>query len=214
MCVYFLAVISSIWLATWTSQLPTLFSGEILKVIPEFLEAVATCFLAGVVPMVLIGVVISLICGAFLWGGFNSENFWVAPSPRYLRAHLHVPKKEGWRVFAVCTVLFALGTEASMLLTGFIILITNRPAASFLTVFICGALEFAMWLLIHTGQKRYILREEEKFRAAQKAAAEEKARRQREAAERGGGAGTAGAGAAESGTPGCRTKTPANPVGA
>ncbi len=177
---YFLAVISSIWLATWTSQLPTIFSGEILKVIPELLEAVAVCFLAGVVPMVLIGVVISLICGVFDWGDFDSINFWVVPNP----GDLSVPKKDGWRISAGCVVLFALGTEASMLLTGFISLIANRPAASFLTVFICIALEFGMWLLIHKGQIRYIWREENKFRAAQKAAAEEKARRQREAAER------------------------------
>ena len=177
---YFLAFISSIWLGSWASQIPTLFSGEILKVIPEFLSAVATCFIAGVVPVVLVGGVISIICGVLEVGDFPSESFWIAPSPSYLS----VSKKDRWRVSAACVVLFILGTEASMLLTGFIILLTNRPTVSFLTVFICIALEFVMLLLILFGQKRYIWREEDKFSAAQQAAAEERARQQREAAER------------------------------
>lgn len=151
-----------------------------LDVILNLLEVIIAFSTLGVAPVVLVWGVISIIAGILGVGALDSNKFYLAPVPRFL----DVPKKDAWRISGVCAVQFILGAEVSILIAGFIAIFAHLAPEKFTTMLICSVMVFAVWMLIHIGQKSYVSREVNKIHAAQRAAAEEKARQQREEEER------------------------------
>ena len=174
----FLSIISSIYLGTWATQM--LNYDGFLDVILNLLEVIIAFSTLGVAPVVLVWGVISIIAGILGVGALDSNKFYLAPVPRFL----DVPKKDAWRISGVCAVQFILGAEVSILIAGFIAIFAHLAPEKFTTMLICSVMVFAVWMLIHIGQKSYVSREVDKIHAAQRAAAEEKARQQREEEER------------------------------
>lgn len=122
-----------------------------LDVILNLLEVIIAFSTLGVAPVVLVWGVISIIAGILGVGALDSNKFYLAPVPRFL----DVPKKDAWRISGVCAVQFILGAEVSILIAGFIAIFAHLAPEKLTTMLICSVMVFAVWMLIHIGQKSY-----------------------------------------------------------